>query len=122
MPICSPKGRDCIEQNFTRKFDCKVNCEGIYADVEWMDEWMDKGTEGNEKQTSCSGENGEDMYTTIQEIVNSMKGKRGQELDKEKFKMLIAEYKAFKTKHVQHFRFDSNTSSWYFGKFYCRSV
>ena len=81
---------------------------------------MDKGTEGNEKgkKMSCNGENGEDMYTTIQEMVNSMKGKRGEELDKEKYRMLIAEYKAFKINNVQHFRFHSNLS--YLSKFYCR--
>ena len=60
------------------------------------------------------------MYTTIQEMVNSMKGKRGEELDKEKYRMLIAEYKAFKENNVQHFRFDSSSFS-NFGKFYCIS-
>ena len=30
-----PKGRDCIERNFTRTFNCNATCEGIYADVEW---------------------------------------------------------------------------------------
>ena len=80
---------------------------------------MDEGTEGNGigkvKKMSCIGE---DMYTTIQEMVNSMKGKRGEALDKEKYKMLIAEYKSFKANNVQHFRFDSNSSNSYFGKFY----
>ena len=40
---------------------------------------------------------------------------KGGELDKEKFKMLIAEYRKFKTKNVRHFRFNSAENSSGFG-------
>ena len=32
---CSPKGRDCIERNSARRFNCNTACEGIYAGIEW---------------------------------------------------------------------------------------
>ena len=41
---------------------------------------------------------------------------KGEELDKEKYKMLIAEYRKFKTKNVKHFRFNSAKKSSEFGK------
>ena len=34
-------------------------------------------------------------------------GEKGEEVDKEKYKMLITEYKKFKKTNVQHFRFNS---------------
>ena len=53
-------------------------------------------------------------------IENKMKNnidKKGEELDKEKFKNLISEYRKFKMKSVKHFRFNENTKSNMFGKF-----
>ena len=41
---------------------------------------------------------------------------KGEELDKEKYKMLIAEYRKFKRDNVKHFRFNSAESSSAFGK------
>ena len=38
MRICNPEGRDCIERNSMNTFNCIVNCEGIYADVEWAND------------------------------------------------------------------------------------
>ena len=34
-------------------------------------------------------------------------GQRGEELDKNKYRTLISEYRRFKTKNVKHFRFNS---------------
>ena len=34
---CDIRGRDCIEENFSRKFYCNSTCEGIYADVQKVD-------------------------------------------------------------------------------------
>ena len=34
---CDMKGRDCIEENFSRKFYCNSTCEGVYADVQKVD-------------------------------------------------------------------------------------
>ena len=53
-------------------------------------------------------------------IENKMKNnidKKGEELDKEKFKKLVSEYRKFKMKSVKHFRFNENTKSNMFGKF-----
>ena len=36
MGKCNPRGRDCIEENSALAFNCSINCEGIYADVEWF--------------------------------------------------------------------------------------
>ena len=36
MGICDPKGRDCIERNSLRTFDCNTTCVGIYADIQFV--------------------------------------------------------------------------------------
>ena len=36
MAICDVKGRDCIEKNSPKTFDCNTTCIGIYADVQWV--------------------------------------------------------------------------------------
>ena len=37
---CSPKGRDCVERNSALSFNCNTTCEGIYAGVEWEEEFF----------------------------------------------------------------------------------
>ena len=37
MKICSPEGRDCIEENSAQTFNCSLACEGMYAGVNWKD-------------------------------------------------------------------------------------
>ena len=86
---CSPRGRNCIEQNFARSFNCSVNCEGIYADVQWLEEMV-----------------------TVKDRV----GKKGEELDKKKYLRLLSDYKNFKENTVQHFRFNHALGS-NFGRF-----
>ena len=86
MEKCSPRGRDCIEGNFTLTFNCSVNCEGIYADVQWVEDKI-----ADEERTV---------------------GKRGMEQDKKKYMRLITEYNHFKENIVQHFRF---SDAWHFG-------
>ena len=59
------------------------------------------------------------MYNDLKNEVTMMKskfGKKGEELDKEKYLKLIAEYKNFKKKNVQHFRFSSAANLSNFGK------
>ena len=59
------------------------------------------------------------MYKNIRREMKLQKGsiaKRGKEMDKEKYLMLISEYKRFKTNSVQHFRFNSAANSTNFGK------
>ena len=38
MKRCNPEGWNCIERNTMNTFDCDVTCEGIYADVQWVNE------------------------------------------------------------------------------------
>ena len=60
------------------------------------------------------------IYKTInglQKEMNMIKGKRGDELDKEKYRRLISEYKEFKKNNVRQFRFDAKNFTNY-GKFH----
>ena len=59
------------------------------------------------------------MYNDLKKEMELMKGaigKKGEEIDKEKYLKLIAEYKTFKKKNVQHFRFSSVANLSNFGK------
>ena len=47
--MCDPKGRDCIERNFAKSFNCSTTCVGIYADVQWKKLSLEGGAEDNEK-------------------------------------------------------------------------
>ena len=137
MLICDLKGRDCIEKNSSKTFNCNTTCVGIYADVEWVKK--DIEVEANEEKTDATtkaeleGKIDDDlkkMFLLLENKVNKMKmdiaeiatGKRGDELDKEKYKMLVFEYRKFKTKNVKHLRFSTaaaNLSE--FGEFFLSS-
>ena len=41
MKICGPKGRDCIEKNSAKTFNCSMTCDGIYADIFWKESEME---------------------------------------------------------------------------------
>ena len=56
------------------------------------------------------------MKKDIEEVMKIATGKRGDELDKEKYKMLIAEYRKFKSNNVRHFRFSSDKNKEHFGE------
>ena len=47
------------------------------------------------------------MKNDIGEVMKIATGKRGEELDKAKYKMLVSEYRKFKTKNMKHFRFNA---------------
>ena len=134
MRKCGPKGRDCIERNSTRSFNCSVTCKGIYADIEWVDDGIGKQMEGELANVVSNEKVDEEllntemfkrltrmelMYNDLKKEVELMKGsfgKKGEELDKEKYLRLIAEYKNFKEYNVQHFRFSSASNLSMFGK------
>ena len=64
------------------------------------------------------------IYKTIQHLqkeIDMIKGKRGDELDKEKYRRLISEYKEFKKNNVLQFRFDAKNFT-YYGKFHSSSL
>ena len=110
MEICDPKGRDCIESNSTESFNCSMTCEGIYADVQWVGnkiEEDDMKNEGEEAfESKLKGEVGEELnkfYKRLEKEIILIKGsgeEKGEGLDKEKYKMMIAEYRKFKSKNV----------------------
>ena len=56
------------------------------------------------------------MKNDIGKVMKIATGKRGDELDKEKYKMLVSEYRKFKTKNVKHFRFNAAANLTMFGE------
>lgn len=38
MQFQTSKGRDCIETKSTKHFNCSLTCEGIHADVKWVED------------------------------------------------------------------------------------
>ena len=104
--MCSPKGRDCIESNFTLTFNCSVSCVGVYADVQWVNELFEEGEE-LEEETENIYWKWEDigslnkemmlMYAELERRVKLLehntdkKDKNRDELDKEKLGKLISE-------------------------------
>ena len=127
LEICGPKGRDCIERNSTKSFNCSTTCEGIYADVQWVGKKIEEDVKNDEAEAAVErkieGDVGEELakvYKQLAELKKEVKlnsgQEKGEELDKEKYKMLIAEYRKFKRENVKHFRFNSAENSSSFGK------
>ena len=132
--ICDLKGRDCIEKNSSKTFNCNTTCAGIYADVEWAK--RDIEVEVNEEESDetmkaeLEGKIDDDLIKIFLLFENKMKlmkndigevskianGKRGDELDREKYKMLVSEYRNLKTKNVKHFRFNAAANLREFGE------
>ena len=123
METCSPKGRACIERNSTRSFNCSTTCEGIYADVQWVGKKIEENEDGEAEEdveTEFEGKVDENSnkrlaylekqladLKTEMKLLKSSGQEKGEELDKEKYKMLIAEYRKFKRENVKHFRLNS---------------
>ena len=124
LELCSPKGRDCIERNSTQSFNCSTTCEGIYADVQWVGKKIEEDVEDEDEaeaavERKMKEEVGEELaklvYRQLKKEVELLKSngqEKGEELDKEKYKMLIET----ETKIVKHFRFNSASDSSSFGK------
>ena len=116
MEICDPKGRDCIERNFEKSFNCSTTCEGIYANVWWVANNIDEDTVESENagETNTNKEINDELQRRIGALerrlgkMENVGGERGEEMDKEKYKKLILEYQNFKAKYVRHFRFNSD--------------
>ena len=80
---CSPKGRDCVERNSARSFNCNTTCEGIYAGVEWEEEIM-HSKEENELgvENKAMTELYKGMYERIKEdLKKEMRLTKGQKLN-----------------------------------------
>ena len=96
MEICGPKGRDCIERNSTKSFNCCTTCEGIYADVQWVEKKTEEETEEEAVETESGGIVLEELKKLRKRVADLERNRKGEEMDKEKYEMLIAEYRKFK--------------------------
>ena len=106
MKKCSPEGRNCFESMSSYTFNCSTACEGIYADVENIEEDLEEEDEIGNELVGVAAQ----VYKTLKKEIEMMKGrisKNGDELDRNKYMKLISEYKQFKKNEVQHFRFNS---------------
>ena len=102
-----------------------MTCEGVFADVQWVDVQMEESEEQEQVEVKFNNVAEEEFYAKIMDEVNKkmqqMKGtndKRGEELDKAKFQKMISEYKKFKINSVKHLRFNSAANSEKFGQFF----
>ena len=128
MVKCSPKGRDCFETHSSQTFNCIATCEGVYAGVLWeADTIKSKDMKAELVEQESEGAVGEEVKREMERLENklmrkikllegSKEMKVGEEIDKEKFKKLISEYKKFKMENVRHFRFHQNATTNMFGR------
>ena len=122
MKKCNPEGRDCIENNSILSFNCSVTCKGLYADVQWMEDRLDDdiGDELDEQEVEMIGDELQtEMYQRLVALERKMKssnGGKGEEMDKEKKRMLVKEYKKFKRDNTRHITFNSVAKSTKFGE------
>ena len=134
LAICNAEGRDCIQENFSKTFHCNTNCVGVYADVQWVakdveQEYKDDKVDEDIRDVLVR-EIDEELLKVfllfkteimkhtndnVNHKINIATGQRGEELDSMKYKMLISEYRKFKTKTVKHFRFNSAANLSNFG-------
>ena len=99
----------------------------MYADVDHLGNGLEELAEeepAQYHQGEFSSKAEEMLYRKIMEGLRKKtqltKGgniKTGEEVDRMKFQRLIAEYKNFKSSHVQHFRFNSASNQTAFGQF-----
>ena len=86
-PVCSLKQRNCIEVNSDGKHGCRSSCEGVYADVEKVEERFGSAKDG------------------------------GNEKDAEAFRTMIEEYRKFKRSFVENIGFNASANYTAFGGF-----
>ena len=132
MKKCGPEGRDCIKRNSAKSFNCSTACEGIHADIQWIEKQIEEDIKDEKEEQSLEVEfkakaDGELLkrLADLEEMVKLIKnggGEKGEEVDKEKYKMLVAEYRKFKAKNVKHFRFNAVADSCAFGRSKCAQL
>ena len=133
MDVCKPRGRDCIEKNSAETFNCSTTCVGIYADVQWVGNIIEEKTDEDFKEDIGSDMRAKDREYVLEKMQRRLTelerrvdkvfeegsvGEKGEEMDKEKYKLLVAEYKKLKSKNVKHFRFASATTERTFGELF----
>ena len=47
--MCTPEGRNCVEEKAAESFNCSIACEGIFADAQWIPGGSDNDIEGTDK-------------------------------------------------------------------------
>ena len=115
MDVCNIEGRDCIEGNSTKTFNCSTTCVGIYADVHREDIAVEEDIDDKEaEQTSNFKELADLVRKEVMRMKRSEQGKRGAE-DNERYKILVAEYRKFKEMNVKHFELNPSANSNAFG-------
>ena len=62
--------------------------------------------------TACVG-----IYTDVVKMKRRWRKGRGEDVVKEKYQLLVAEYRKFKAKSVQHLKLDMEADSTAFGEF-----
>ena len=87
-----------------------------YADIQWVEKKTEEVIEEEAVETESGGIVLEELKKLCKRVADLERNTKGEEMDKEKYKMLIAEYRKFKTKILKHFRFNSAADSSSFGK------
>ena len=97
MVICDAKGRDCIEKNSPKTFDCNTTCVGIYADVQWVGSNIEEELKNEKPEDTMiadlEGKIDDDLLKVLLLLRNEFKsdnrevmkiaiGQKGDEVDK----------------------------------------
>ena len=80
---CDVEGRDCIEKNYARTFNCNTTCDGVYADIHMIKNQPVKGPQNPVKPG---------LNQTKMDL-DSKDRTLEKGADKAKFKKLIDEYR-----------------------------
>ena len=91
--VCSPTGRAYIEEGQGEVFKCSVNCEGTYADMQWL--------------RLSAGE----LIETVEWMMLNGEIENWVEVNKKKIGALVSEYNTFKERGVNHFRFNAGKNT-----------
>ena len=126
MAKCNPAGRDCLDRFSGHTFNCSMTCEGIYSDVQWLDDMQeDMKDKLVEQEIEIGGEvDGEltkmkRLYNDLRKEMERLKdsiGHRKDEVDSKKYTAIISEYKKFKKNNVKHFRLGTSSNLPMFSK------
>ena len=87
-PICLPPGRDCFNRLAHERFNCSVSCDGIYADIERVEE----------------------------DLMAAQSGGQVEEMDA--LQLLVKEYDEYKKKYTESLMFNPSASLTNFGEFF----
>ena len=122
VDVCNVKGRDCIERSSAKTYNCSTTCMGIYADVQWREMMLETDLVREKEDSLDIKGKDEELYKQLADLRLEMKqlwslGQgRKEEVDKEKYKMMVAEYRKFKARNMRHFKLNVGTNLTAFGE------